>query len=248
MPEIAPTSPARSRTGNLINSPSGWIVKCLALVSTSALLCTCPPRAFAEAKPLPFKLLFSGQQDLIDPWGKLHISASPAETISHKVPQSEMSRRAARDKPGRSLVGCFPQADGSWEVFSQEFQLTEPGSNWYEQTSRWKLLRGITRDGVTFRDVKTVIQDTTGTWTSHIAMAHNPDAGEYLMLKITNSSYGFAYHAFLSPDGRKWRKHAGSREGGAVFLEPFQSRLRQMPVQIPGEPRCIIAVACEKLG
>jgi hypothetical protein len=178
-----------------------------------------PPRAFAEAKPLPFKLLFSGQQDLIDPWGKLHISASPAETISHKVPQSEMSRRAARDKPGRSLVGCFPQADGSWEVFSQEFQLTEPGSNWYEQTSRWKLLRGITRDGVTFRDVKTVIQDTTGTWTSHIAMAHNPDAGEYLMLKITNSSYGFAYHAFLSPDGRKWRKHAGSREGGAVFYE-----------------------------
>ena len=86
---------------------------------------------FAEATTRPFKLLFSSQHDLIDPWGKLHISVTPAETIRKIVRQSEMSRRAAEGKPGRSLIACFPRADGSWEGFSQDFKLTEPGPNWY---------------------------------------------------------------------------------------------------------------------
>jgi len=127
----SPTSLTRNKTGELTNPPGGWTGRCLALVSTSALLCTFAPIAFAEATTRPFKLLFSSQHDLIDPWGKLHISVSPAEAIRKKVPQSEMSRRAAEGKPGRSLIGCFPQADGSWEVFSQEFERTKPGPKWY---------------------------------------------------------------------------------------------------------------------
>jgi hypothetical protein len=169
----------------------------------------------------PFKLLFSGQQDLVDTWGKLHISVTPIDWINQNVPQSEMSRSLATGSPERRLVGCFPLADGSWEVYSQEFEKVSEGApgKWYEGANRWKLLRGITADGTTFRNVESVIPDSTGTWTSHLTMAYNPDAREYLMLKIKNGSYGFAYHAFFSPDGKNWQKYSGAREGGALFYE-----------------------------
>jgi hypothetical protein len=122
-------------------------------------MCTCAPRVFAEATPLPFKLLFSGQQDLIDPWGKLHISVTPAQTISKNVPQNEIYRRAAEGKPGRSLVACFPQGDGSWVVFSTQYKSSPSPDRrkWYDIKAQWKLLRAITRDGVSFSDVETVI-------------------------------------------------------------------------------------------
>jgi hypothetical protein len=169
----------------------------------------------------PFKLLFSGQQDLVNTWGKLHISVTPVDTINANVPSSEMSRPSATGIPERRVVGCFPKADGSWEVFSQEFLKVSEGApgKWYEGTNRWKLLRGITTDGITFSNVETVIPDNTSTWTSHLTMAYNPDAGEYLMLKIRNGSYGFAYHAFFSSDGKTWQKYTGTREGGALFYE-----------------------------
>jgi len=163
----------------------------------------------------PFKLLFSGEQDLINTWGKLHISVTPVDWINQHVPLSEMTTGK------RWPVAYFPLADGTWEVFSQEYEkLTEgaPGK-WYEGTNRWKLLRGITTDGITFSNVETVIPDSTGTWTPHHTMAYNPDAGEYLMLKIKNGSYGFAYHAFFSSDGKNWKKYTGTREGGAIFYE-----------------------------
>jgi hypothetical protein len=177
--------------------------------------------ALATRAQKPLKLLFSSQQDLVDTWGKLHISVTPVDSISANVPQSEMSRPSATGSPERRLVGCFPQADGSWKVYSQEFEkLTEgaPGK-WYEGTNKWKLLRGITTDGMTFSKVETVIPDSVGTWTYHLTMAYNPDAGEYLMLKMRNTSYGFAYHAWFSRDGRNWQMHTGTREGGALFYE-----------------------------
>jgi len=178
-----------------------------------------PAPATQALKPL--KLLFSSQQDLVDTWGKLHFSVTPVDSISANVSQSEMSRPSADGIPERRLVGCFPQDDGSWEVFSQEYEkLTEgaPGK-WFEGTSRWKLLRGITTNGVTFSSVETVIPESVGTWTYHLTMAYNPDAGEYLMLKIRNGSFGFAYHAWFSADGKNWQKHSGTREGGALFYE-----------------------------
>jgi hypothetical protein len=163
----------------------------------------------------PFKLLFSGEQDLVNTWGKLHISVTPVDWINQHVPLSEMTTGK------RWPVAYFPLADGTWEVFSQEYEkLTEgaPGK-WYEGTNRWKLLRGITTDGITFSNVETVIPDSTGTWTPHHTMAYNPDAGEYLLLKIKNTSYGFAYHAFFSPDGKNWKKYTGTRDDGALFYE-----------------------------
>ncbi len=163
----------------------------------------------------PFKLLFSNEQDLVDTWGKLHISVTPVDWINQNVPRSEMTR----DK--RHPVAYFQLGDGSWEVFSQEFEMVTDGATrkWYEGTNRWKLIRGITTDGMTFSNVETVIPDSIGTWTSHLTMAYNPEAGEYLLLKIKNGSYGFAYHAFFSPDGKNWKKYTGTRQGGAIFYE-----------------------------
>lgn len=142
------------------------------------------------------KLLFSGPQDLADTWGKLHFAVTPVRLIREV------------EEPPFNLVGCFPLADGSWEVFGQQFEKLTPGEPWYNDTTKWKLIRSITTDGVTFTNIETVIEDTTGTWTSHLAMAYNPDAGEYLLLKLSNTSYGFAYHAFFSSNGRQWREHS----------------------------------------
>jgi hypothetical protein len=162
----------------------------------------------------PFKLLFSGEQDLVDTWGKLHISVTPVEWINQNIPLSEMTTN-------RTPVACFPLADGSWEVYSQEFSKVSEGApgKWYEGMNRWKLLRAITKDGTTFSKVETVIPDSIGTWTYHLTMAYNPDADEYLMLRMKNTSCGFAYHAFFSTDGKNWKKYTGTREGGALFYE-----------------------------
>ncbi len=159
--------------------------------------------------PSQLKLLISGPQDLADTWGKLHFAVTPVRLIREV------------EEPPFNLVGCFPLADGSWEVFGQEFEKLTEGApdKWYEGANRWKLLRGITTDGVTFSNVETVIADTTGTWTSHLTMAYNPNAREYLMLKITNGKCGFAYHTFFSPDGTNWQKYSGAREGGALFYD-----------------------------
>jgi len=169
--------------------------------------------ATQDAKP--FKLLFSGEQDLINTWGKIHISVTPVDLINQNVPMSDMT--SGRRWP----AGCFPLADGSWEVYSQEFSKVSEGApgKWYEAKNRWQLLRGITKDGTTFSNVETVIPDSIGTWTYHLTMAYNPEANEYLMLKFKNTSYGFAYHAFFSTDGKNWKKHIGTREGGAIFFE-----------------------------
>jgi len=178
------------------------------------------PVVATQAQP-PFKLLFSSEPDLVDPWGKLHISVTPVDWIHAAVGPSAMNRPSATGSPARRLVGCFPLTDGSWEVYSQEHErlIDGPPGKWYEGTNRWQLLRGITTDGVTFSNVETVIPDSIGTWTNHLTMAYNPDAGEYLMLKLRNSSHGFAYHAWFSRDGRNWQMHSGTRDGGALFYE-----------------------------
>jgi hypothetical protein len=171
---------------------------------------------------LPLKLLFSSEQDLINPWGKLHISVTPTEWINRNAPESVMNSRTMN--PQRWPVACFPQSDGSWVVYSQQFtKLTTTWPGW----NRWCLMRGVTTDGVTFSNVETVIQNTEGHWTNHLTIAYNPDAGEYMMLKMDidprgsrpNDSNGFVYHAWFSSDGINWQKYSGDRPRGGIFYE-----------------------------
>jgi hypothetical protein len=206
--------------------PAKVLGKCMAVASALVLLCTWAPMAAAlDASRRPFRLLFSGQRDLFDPWGQLQISVTPMDWI-HEPPPAEMNQlsRMGTSEPERRLVGAFPLADGSWQVYRQELTMlttTWPG------ILRWRLVRGTTTDGVTFSSPEIVIPDTTGTWTKHLAMAYNPDAGEYLMLKLKidprgkspNDSNGFAYHAWFSSNGRQWRKYSGTRRDGGLFYE-----------------------------
>jgi hypothetical protein len=174
----------------------------------------------ATPENLPFKLLFSGEQDLVDTWGKLHISVTPTEWINRNAQRSVMNSDLLSTWP----VACFPQTDGSWLVYSQKFTrllTTWPGNN------RWSLLRGYTTDGVNFSKVETVINDTTGSWTNHLSMAYNPDAGEYMLLKMDidprgtppNDTNGFVYHAWFSSDGKTFQKYEGNRPRGGIFYE-----------------------------
>ena len=74
---------------------------------------TPPPEQTQVAKPsaAPWKLLFSGAQDITDTWGLLHFGVTPVRRIRECEP------------PGFTLIGGFPLPDGAWEVFGQ--QLTE---------------------------------------------------------------------------------------------------------------------------
>jgi len=170
----------------------------------------------------PFKLLFSCQQDLVDAWGEVDVVVTPSDSISTNAPESAMN--SASMSPPRWPVACFPLPDGSWEVYSQCY--TTLNTAW-PSTSRWSLLRDTTTDGVTFSNVETVIPETEGTWTSHQTIAYNPDADEYMMLKMDvdprgtppNDSNGFVYHAWFSSDGRQWQKYPGTRPRGGLFYE-----------------------------
>jgi hypothetical protein len=201
--------------------------QCTAWASALGLLCITPLVVSAgELDGRPFKLLFSGKRDLFNAWGQLQISVTPIDSITRQPPSSPDHElpRPQPTQPERRVVGAFPLANGVWKVYSQEF--TKLTTTW-PAVSRWKLLRSTTTDGLTFRDTETVIAETTGRWTSHLAMAYNPDADEYLMLKIKmdprgeppNDSNGFAYHAWFSSDGRRWNKYAGTRRDGALFYE-----------------------------
>jgi hypothetical protein len=147
----------------------------------------------------PFKLLFSTAQDITNTWGQIHFSVTPLSMIREV------------EKPPFNLVGCFPLADGTWEVFFHEYE---------REPRRWNLLRGITTDGVTFSNVETVIPDTTGgSWFYFVTMAYNPDAGEYLMIKADMDRNGVTYHAWFSSDGRQWQKYSGNRPRGGIFYD-----------------------------
>jgi hypothetical protein len=157
----------------------------------------------------PLRLLFSGPQDVTDTWGKLNFGVTPVRLIREIEP------------PPFTVVGCFPEAAGAWEVFGQQLTQVGRGKESFEETNAWTLVRATTRDGVTFANPETVLETPPGTWTQHAAMAYNPDAKEYLLLKLKVDSYGFAYTAFFSPDGRQWQAHPGNPlfyEGDAMSL------------------------------
>jgi autotransporter-associated beta strand protein len=170
----------------------------------------------------PLKLLFSSKQDLFNVLGEVDISVTPSGWINRNAPESPMNSRTL--SPIRYPVACFPQGNGSWVVFSQQWETVTPA---WPSTNRWSLMRGTTTDGVTFSNVETVIPATQGTWTNHLTIAYNPDAGEYMMLKMDidprgtspNDSNGFVYHSWFSSDGRQWVKHTGNRPRGGIFYE-----------------------------
>ncbi|MBL9135383.1 MAG: hypothetical protein JNK85_05925 [Verrucomicrobiales bacterium] len=157
----------------------------------------------------PLKLLFSRGQDLFDTWGTLHIGVSPVRLIREV------------EAPEFAVISAFPMADGRWEVFGQQFQSLGRGRATHEETNAWKILRSTTRDGIAFEKPEVVVEEAAGPWTQHAVVAYNPEAKEYLLLKLKMDSYGFAYTAYFSNNGKSWTAHPGNPlfyEGDAMSL------------------------------
>lgn len=185
------------------------LIAILAWLSFGALAQN-PPATPAPTVPEGFlRLLFSGSQDLFDTWGKLHVGVTPVRLVRECEP------------PPFTVVNCFPADGGHWEVFGQQLSPIGKGRTTYEETNAWKLVRATTRDGVTFENQEVVLDEPPGPWTQHAALAYNPEAKEYLLLKLRMDSFGFAYTAFFSINGRDWTAHAGNPlfyEGDAMSL------------------------------
>jgi len=140
------------------------------------------------------KLLFSDPQDITSTWGKIHFNATSLQKI-----------RSCKD-PSFVVVCCMPLEDGAWSVYGQIFN-EDKNPKKGDEKHKWKLIHTTTRDGEHFDKVETVFESEPGNWTPHLAMAYNPNAGEYLMLKLRADMSGFGYRAFFSPDGRNWKEH-----------------------------------------
>jgi len=183
----------------------------------SALLCALVTISVAADASPQLKLLFSHAQDLHGTWGKLHFAVTPVRLIREIEP------------PPFTVVGCFPRPDGSWEVFGQELLNAGRGREAYEETNAWKIIRATTREGATFENQEIVLDQPPGPWSQHAVLAFNPEAKEYLLLKLKVDRYGFAYTAFFSADGRQWQAHPDNPlfyEGDAmtVFWSPALKR------------------------
>jgi hypothetical protein len=139
------------------------------------------------------KLLFSSGQDITSPWGKLHFGATPMQKVRSCEP------------PGFVVACCLPQQDGSWGVYGQ---VLKNGPT--EGSKTWKLIHATTRDGARFENVETVFESEPGRWTDHLGLAYNPEAKEFLALKLRSDDNGFGYRAYFSPDGRNWKEHSGN--------------------------------------
>lgn len=200
-----PTAPPAPRSWPLLHTSLASLILCFA-IPAKAHGATTPPAAL---HPSPVKLLFSGSQDVADTWGKLHFGVTPVKLIREC------------ENPGFSIVSGFPLPDGSWEIFGQSLTQVGRGKESFEETNSWKLIRATTRDGMKFENQETVIDQPPATWTQHAAIAFNPGTAEYLLLKLKVDSYGFAYTAFFSPDGKRWTAHPGNPlfyEGDAMSL------------------------------
>ena len=202
-----------NRQVNHENSSARHLWQSIATRAGIALLVGFAAWLSAAAAPTPatnhLKLLFSGPQDITDTWGKLHFGVTPVRLIRECEP------------PAFTVVGCLPLPDGTWEVFGQQLKEAGRGKASFEETNSWKIIRAITRDGVTFEHQETVMDEPAATWTQHAAMAYNPEAKEYLLLKLKMDSSGFAYTAFFSADGKQWPAHPGNPlfyEGDAMSL------------------------------
>lgn len=148
-------------------------------------------------------------QEALDPWGQLHISVTPVRLFRQCEPLDF------------TVAACIPKENGTWEVFGQQLTPVSRGKNPYDEINSWKLIRAITRDGEKFENVETVIDQPAAAWTQHMAIAYSPLAKEYLLLKLKADSYGFAYTAFFSSDGKHWQPYEKNPlfyDGDAISL------------------------------
>ena len=192
-----------------MNNIQTMLTKLRIAVYALAFLCVPATQSIAADTPPQFKLLFSGPQDISETWGQLHFGVTPVRLIREIEPLPF------------TVVGCFPRPDGRCEIFGQQLQEAGRGRESFEQTNAWKLIRTTTRDGVTFENQETVLDQPAAPWTQHAVIAFNPDAKEYLLLKLKMDSSGFAYTAFFSSDGKQWQAHPGNPlfyEGDAMSL------------------------------
>lgn len=165
--------------------------------------------AHGAEKTDAFPLLFSGPQDVADTWGQLHFGTTPLQRI--------------RDcqSPGFELSYCAPRKDGAWDVYGLTLKEIAKHNDQVRITNVWSVVHATTRDGATFGNAETVYESEPGAWTFNHAMTYNPDAKEFMLLKLRMVNFGFQYTAFFSPDGRTWSPHPQTPlfyDGDAISL------------------------------
>ncbi|MFA6544759.1 MAG: hypothetical protein WCS99_10060 [Limisphaerales bacterium] len=157
----------------------------------------------ASVPPGAWKLLFSSPPDITNTWGKIHFGATALQKLQ------------ACGNPGFEVIHTIPQSDGSCLVYGSAFNedkniknFTNAFAQMAEVKTTWNLVRATTRDGVRFENVETVFTSAPANWQPHCAIAYNPNAKEFLMLRIVTDTNGMGYRAFFSPDGKNWKLHS----------------------------------------
>ena len=159
--------------------------------------------------PVGLRLLFAGPQDITNTWGQLHFGTTALHLIH------------ACENPGFELSYCQPRDDSAWDVYGLTFRKGSPVNNQVMETNAWSIIHATTRDGTRFDNAVTVYEAEPGSWTFNHAMAYNPEAKEFLLLKLKMDNFGFRYTAFFSPDGQSWKEHPHSPlfyDGDAISL------------------------------
>jgi len=155
------------------------------------------------------KLLFSDLQDITNTWGHIHFGATPLQKLRDC------------ENPGFELSFCQVRNDGAWEVYGLAFKKGPAIKDQVKEVNTWQIVHATTRDGSKFENVETVYASEPGPWTFNHAMAYNPEAGEFMLLKLKMDTFGFRYTAFFSPDGRHWKEHSKNPlfyDGDAISL------------------------------
>jgi hypothetical protein len=166
----------------------------------------------ATSAPPPhetLKLLFSGPQDVTNTWGQIRFGTTALQLVR------------ACENLGFELSYCRPLSNGVWDVFGLTFKKGPPIENQVMETNTWSVVHATTRDGMRFENSETVYESEPGPWTFNHAMAYNPEAKEFMLLKLKMDNSGFRYTAFFSPDGRTWKEHPKSPlfyDGDAISL------------------------------
>lgn len=216
----------------LMVSAFDWFAAATAVAQTAAVNAAGEPQGTKQAASgkegggrVPWKLLFSGPADVVDSVGKLHYGVTPVELMRECEPAPFV------------IVGVVPQPDGSSVVYARDqvrpgdssLRVVETkGDEAYDQITQWKLLRAITRDGVTFENIESLFEVEPAAWTNHFSLAVNSETGLHLLINLNCDRSGFAYTAFTSQDGRNWRREPTSLfyDGDAfsLFYSPALKR------------------------
>ena len=150
-------------------------------------------------------LLFSGAEDITNTWGAIQFGTTP------------LQQAAVCADPGFALIYSERPKDGACLVLGSAFhpdpdiktgKLTDSGADMARTKSTWDVVRATTRDGMRFENVETVFTSEPANWSAHCAIAYNPSAKQFLLLRLAADDNGFGYRAFFSPDGKTWKLHS----------------------------------------